>query len=328
MRAVVVKEPGGPDQLVVAEVEVPPVGSTEVKIRVAAAGVNRADVAQREGNYPPPPGTPEWPGLEVSGTVTEVGDQVTGFAVGDQVCALLAGGGYAEEVVVDAGLVLPVPNGVSLIDAAALPEVAATVWSNLFRAAGVGVGDVVLIHGGSSGIGSMAIQLARLAGARVAVTAGSQAKLDFCADLGAETLINYKTEDFVERMRETYPGRADVILDIVGGAYAKKNIRALAQDGTIMHIANQSGEEMVFNPAALMVKRGRFWATTLRGRTLNDKRDIMRDVEKYIWPAIAAGKVRPIVDSTVSFEQAADAHRRMESSEHIGKILLLPTTEE
>ena len=324
MRAVVVKEPGGPEQLTVEDVEVPMLGSTEVKIRVAAAGLNRADVAQREGNYPPPPGTPEWPGLEVSGTITETGSQVTEWKIGDEVCALLAGGGYAEEVVIDAGLVLPVPKGVGLVEAAALPEVAATVWSNLFRAAGVRAGDVVLIHGGSSGIGSMAIQLVKHVGGIVAVTAGTQRKLDFCRELGADTLINYREEDFVERIRDAHPGRADVILDIVGGAYAKQNIRALAQDGTIMHIANQSGDEMVFNPAALMVKRGRFWATTLRGRTLNEKRDIMREVGKHVWPAVEAGSIRPIVDSTFTFAEAADAHRRMESSEHIGKILLIP----
>ena len=324
MRAIVVTEPGGPEQLIIGEVELAPVGPTDVRIRVAAAGVNRADIAQREGNYPPPKGEPEWPGLEVSGTITEVGAEVTDYTVGDEVCALLSGGGYADEVVVDAGLVLPIPAGVSLVEAAALPEVAATVWSNIFRDAGLQEGQVLLVHGGSSGIGSMAIQLAVARGARVATTAGSAKKLAFCADLGAETVINYREEDFAERVREEYPGRANVILDIVGGAYAKQNIRALATDGSIMHIANQSGAPMEFNPAALMVKRGRFWATTLRGRSLADKRSIMAKVREHVWPLVEVGEVRPIVDSTYAFSEAADAHRHMESSEHIGKILLLP----
>lgn len=324
MRAVVVTQPGGPEVLVVQHVEPWPLGSTDVRIRVAASGVNRADVAQRQGTYPSPEGTPEWPGLEVSGTVTELGDDVRGFSVGDRVCALLSGGGYAEDVVVDAGLVLPVPKGIELIDAAALPEVAATVWSNLFQAAEVDEGDVVLIHGGASGIGTMAIQLAKAAGATVAVTAGSAEKLAVCAELGADTLINYREETFVERMRRDHPGGANVILDIIGGAYAADNIRALATGGTIMVIANQSGTTMEFNPFSLMLKRGRIWGTTLRARPIDDKRAIMAELAAHVWPWIEEGRVRPVVDSTFPFSRASEAHARMEASQHIGKILLTP----
>ncbi|MBK0419494.1 NAD(P)H-quinone oxidoreductase [Leucobacter sp. CSA1] len=324
MRAIVVERPGGPEALALREVEDLPLGPGEIRIRVAAAGVNRADVAQREGEYPSPPGAPEWPGLEVSGTVSEVGAGVDRFGAGDEVCALLAGGGYAEEVVVDAQMALPVPEGVGLVEAAALPEVVATVWSNLFRSAEVGAGDVVLVHGGASGVGSMAIQMARLAGARVATTAGSAEKLAFCAGLGAETLINYREEDFAERIAETYPGGADVILDIVGGANASANIRALATDGILVVIANQSGERMSFNPFALMMKRGRLWGTTLRARPVAEKRAIVADMGRRLWPAFASGALRPVVDSVLPFSRAADAHRRMEASEHVGKILLTP----
>ncbi|MGO3146734.1 MAG: NAD(P)H-quinone oxidoreductase [Leucobacter sp.] len=323
MRAIVVKESGGPEMLALSEVGSLSPGAGEVHIRVAAAGINRADIAQREGNYPAPPGAPEWPGLEVSGTIVDVGEGVGRFDVGDEVCALLPSGGYAEEVVVDAGLVLPVPAGISLTQAAALPEAIATVWSNLFFETSIGVGDVVLIHGGASGIGTMAIQLAHLAGARVIVTAGSAEKLAFCAELGAHTLINYREESFVERIAEEYPGGANVILDIVGGANASANIRALAVSGTLILIANQSNERMSFNPFALMMKRGRVLGTTLRSRPLSEKRQIMADIERRVWPAVASGAVKPIIDSILPFSRVAEAHRRMEDSLHTGKILLV-----
>lgn len=323
MRALTVPVPGGPTALTLTELDRPSPAHGEVRIRVAAAGVNRADANQREGHYPSPASSPPWPGLEVSGTIAELGDGGGEWAIGQRVCALLGGGGYAEDVVVDAGLVLPVPDGVSLVEAAALPEVAATVWSNLFRAAGLRAGQTVLIHGGTSGIGTMAIQLARAAGSHVATTAGSAEKLELCRELGADLLIDYHREDFAERVREVYPRGADVILDIVGGAYAKANIHALAPDGTIMVIANQSGAAMDFNPGVLMAKRGRIWATTLRGRELADKREIIAGVREHVWPLIASGAVRPIVDSTFPFSRADDAHRRLDS-DHSGKILLLP----
>lgn len=322
MRAIVATSPGGAEVLEVTELPEPTLGPGEVRIRVAASGLNRADIAQREGRYPSPEGAPDWPGLEVSGVITEVATGVTAFTVGDEVCALLAGGGYAESVTVDAGLVLPVPAGISLVDAAALPEVFATVWSNLVQAAGLRAGDTILIHGGSSGIGTAAIQVAKHLGAQVAVTAGTSEKLAFCERLGATTLINYREENVVERMRSAHPEGANVILDIVGGDYATDNIRVLATGGTIMLIANQSGSPMSFNPFALMLKRGRIWGTTLRARPLEEKRQIIAELREHVWPAIERGEMRPIVDTVFAFEQVRDAHARLESHAHIGKILL------
>jgi putative PIG3 family NAD(P)H quinone oxidoreductase len=287
--------------------------------------VNRADISQRLGRYPSPPGAPEWPGLEVSGTVTEIGAEVSRFAVGDRVCALLAGGGYAEEAVVDERLALPVPDSLELVDAAGLPETLATVWSNVFLNAGLRRGETLLVHGGSSGIGTTAIQLARLAGARVAVTAGSAEKLEVCRALGAEILIDYRAQDFPSVLLEATGGHgADVILDLVGGAYVARNIKALAMNGRIMVIADQGGEEARFTMGHLMAKRGRIWATTLRSRPFEEKAEIMQAVRTDAWPWVASGAFRPVIDSTFSFADAADAHRRMESSEHVGKILLVP----
>jgi putative PIG3 family NAD(P)H quinone oxidoreductase len=322
MRAILVSEPGGPDVLTVGEVDVPPVGSRDIRIQVAAAGVNRADVAQRLGRYPSPPGSPEWPGLEVSGIVAEVGDGVTRFAVGDRVCALLGGGGYADQVVISEDLVLPVPDGIDLVDAAALPETVATVWANVFLAGRLSAGETLLVHGGGSGIGTTAIQLAKLAGARVAVTA-SAAKLDACRELGADILIDYRSEDFVERMLEATDGRgADVILDIVGGPYIARDIAALATNGRILIIANQSDEPATFDPRRLMAKRGSISAATLRARPLEEKATIMQAVRTDAWPWVLSGELRPLVDSRFPIEQAAEAHRRMESSAHTGKIVL------
>src|SRR5690554_3678815 len=265
MRAITVSESGGRENLVLSEVDDLPLGEREVRIRVAAAGLNRADIAQRQGNYPSPPGAPEWPGLEVSGTVTETAPDVTGIRVGERVCALLAGGGYADEVVVHEGLTLPVPDSLDLVEAAALPETLCTVWSNVFMSGELQPGETLLVHGGGSGIGTTAIQMAKLSGARVAVTAGSGEKLAACAELGADILINYREEDFVARIKEETDGAgANVILDIVGGAYAASNVRALAMDGRIMVIGNQSGVPAEFNLGHLMVKRGRIWGTTLR----------------------------------------------------------------
>ncbi len=308
--------------MVIAEVPDPSVGDREVLIRVTAAGVNGADLSQRRGHYNPPRGAPEWLGLEVSGEVTSVGSGVTEWSAGDRVCALLAGGGYAEFVAVDAGLVLPLPAGVELVEAAGLPEVAATVWSNVFGHARLLSGETLLVHGGSSGIGSMAIQLGVAAGARVITTAGSPEKAAFCRRLGAEVAIDYTQQDFPEVVADVTDGHgADVILDIVGGDYLERNIRALAREGRIMEIASRRGPS-TFDINHLMIKRGLIWATTLRSRPLDEKIAIIAEVREQVWPMIEDGRVRPIVDSVFPFEDAVEAHIRMESSMHIGKILL------
>ncbi|MFC5931269.1 NAD(P)H-quinone oxidoreductase [Cryobacterium melibiosiphilum] len=300
-------------------------GARDIRIKVAAAGVNRADVMQRQGRYPSPADAPQWPGLEVSGLVIEVGGEVTRFGLGDRVCALLAGGGYATEAVVHEDLALLVPLSMDLIDAAALPEALATVWSNVLMSGALVPGETLLVHGGSSGIGTTAIQLARLAGARVAVTAGSAEKLAACESLGAEILINYREQDFVTELKAATDGRgADVILDIMGGSYAARNIDALAVNGRVMVLANQSGEPATFDPFRLMQKRGRYWGTTLRSRPLAEKVAIMRALEAAAWPWIVSGAFRPVIDSRFRFTEAADAHRRLEASTHVGKILLVP----
>lgn len=323
MRAIVVTSTEGAGTLKVTEVDAPSIEPGQLRIRVAAAGINRADLSQRQGNYPSPPGAPDWPGLEVSGVVTEAVGDVRDFAVGDRVCALLAGGGYSEEVVVDAGLALKVPDSLELTDAAALPEALATVWSNIVMSAELAAGETILVHGGGSGIGTMAIQIAKLLGGRVAVTAGSSEKLAVCAGLGADLLINYRDEDFVDRISTEWGG-VDVILDIMGGSYMSRNIDALAMDGRIMVIANQSGENADFNPFRLMRKRGRIWGTTLRARPLAQKTAIMDDVRARAWPWVESGQLIPVVDSRFSFDDVDEAHARLESSAHSGKILLVP----
>jgi putative PIG3 family NAD(P)H quinone oxidoreductase len=293
-----------------------------VLIDVAAAGINGADLAQRRGAYPSPAGAPDWPGLEVSGTVAQIGAAVNGFATGDRVCALIPGGGYAELVSVDERLVLPVPAGVDLIDAAGLPEVAATVWSNVFMLAELHQGQTLLVHGGSSGIGSMAIQLGVALGARVIATAGSDSKVAFCESLGAIG-VNYREQDFVQSVNQsTGDEGANVVLDMVGGDYIARDIHALAIDGRIMVIANKSGAASEFDVGRLMAKRGRIWGTTLRARPIEERSRIIAEVREQVWPLIERGDVRPIVDSRFPLFSAADAHRRMESSQHIGKILL------
>ncbi|MCU1536423.1 MAG: quinone oxidoreductase, family [Humibacillus sp.] len=323
MRAITIPSPGGPEALVPDEVADPEVGLGEVLIDVVAAGVTRADVMQRMGHYPPPPGASELPGLEVSGRVLEVGDGVTEWAPGDEVCALLEGGGYAERVVVPAGQVLPVPTGVSLVDAAGLPEVAATVWSNVFLTANIQPGQVLLVHGGSSGIGTMAIQLAKAAGARVAVTAGSADKLDYCASLGADILVNYRDEDFVDRVRDDTNGHgADVILDNMGASYLARNVELLAPGGRLVTIGLMGGRRGELDLGALLAKRGAVIATSLRSRPAMEKAAIVAAVREHVWPLIEAGQVRPIIHSRHPLDQAAEAHREMEASGHIGKILL------
>jgi putative PIG3 family NAD(P)H quinone oxidoreductase len=305
--------------------EIPDVGPEvgEVLIEVSAAGVNRADLLQAAGNYPPPPGASQTIGLEVSGTVAAVGDGVTQWAVGQQVCALLAGGGYAEFVAVPAGQVMPVPEGVPLQHAAALPEVACTVWSNLIMTADLAAGQLLLIHGGSSGIGTHGIQVARALGARVAVTAGAQNKLDLCAELGAEITINYRDEDFVERIRGE--GGANVILDIMGAKYLDRNVDALATGGRLVIIGMQGGVKAELNIGKLLGKRAGVIATALRSRPVDgqgSKTEIVEQVSANVWPMIADGQVRPIIGAEFPIDQAKAAHELLASGEVSGKILL------
>ncbi|MFC8726634.1 NAD(P)H-quinone oxidoreductase [Streptomyces bacillaris] len=324
MHAITIPEPGGPEALVWAEVPDPVPGDGEVLVQVVASAVNRADVLQRQGFYDPPPGASPYPGLECAGRIVALGPGVTGWAVGDEVCALLSGGGYAEKVAVPVGQLLPVPDGVELTVAAALPEVTATVWSNVFLISHLRPGETVLIHGGSSGIGTMAIQLAKAVGARVAVTAGSPEKLARCAELGADILINYREQDFVEEVRENTAGAgADVILDIVGAKYLERNVQALAVNGRLAIIGLQGGVKGELNLGALLAKRAAVTATSLRGRPLAEKAAIVAAVREHVWPLIADGVVRPVVDRTVPMEDAAEAHRVLESSTHVGKVLLI-----
>lgn len=323
MRAVTLPEFGDESVLTLAEVPDPQPGSGEVVIDVAAAGVNRADLLQRQGYYPPPKGESDIPGLEVSGTISAVGDDVDGWSVGAEVCAVLAGGGYAEKVAVPAGQLLPVPSGVSLIDAAGLPEVACTVWSNIVMTAHLQEGEVFLQHGGSSGIGTMSIQVARALGARVAVTAGSAEKLERCRELGAEILIDYKQQDFVEQIKDAADGRgADVILDVIGAKYLARNVSALAPDGRLVIIGMQGGAKAELNIGALLAKRGSVIATSLRGRDKADKERIVAEVRKHLWPLIESGQIKPVIDRTMQLDQVADAHRLLNDSTHIGKVLL------
>ena len=323
MRAVVITEPGGPDVLRVQEVPDPSAEPGEVVLDVAATAVNRADLMQRMGHYPPPAGCPPWPGLECSGTVREVGQGVTDWQVGDQACALLAGGGYAEQVAVPVGQLLPLPAGVSLMDAAALPEVTCTVWSNVFMLATLRPGEVLLVHGGSSGIGTMAIQLARQIGATVAVTAGSAAKLDRCRELGASILVNYRDQDFVEQVRQATDGRgADVILDNMGAIYLARNVELLATNGRLVVIGLQGGRKAELDLGTLLGKRAAVLATTLRARSAAEKATIVSSVREHVWPLLESGVVRPVIDSRLPLAEAAQAHRLVEASTHIGKVLL------
>lgn len=323
MHAITIPEPGGPEALVWAEVPDPVPGEGEVLVDVVASAVNRADVSQRQGNYPPPPGASVYPGLECAGRISAVGAGVTGWSVGDEVCALLAGGGYAEKVAVPAGQLLPVPDGIDLAQAAVLPEVACTVWSNVFMVAHLRPGETLLVHGGSSGIGTMAIQLAKAVGARVAVTAGSPGKLARCAELGADILIDYREQDFVEELRKATDGAgADVILDIVGAKYLDRNVQSLAVNGRLAIIGLQGGAKGELNLGALLRKRAAVTATSLRGRPLAEKAAIVAAVREHVWPLVADGVVRPVVDRTLPMDQAAEAHRVVESSSHIGKVLL------
>ncbi|GAA2058445.1 NAD(P)H-quinone oxidoreductase [Williamsia deligens] len=323
MRVISVQDEGPESVLVPATADKPTPGPGEVLIAVAAAGINRADLMQRQGLYPPPPGASEILGLEVSGTVEQVGDGVESFTVGDEVCALLAGGGYAEYVAVPAVQVLPVPDGVDLIEAAALPEVSATVWSNLVLAARLQSGEQLLVHGGASGIGTHAIQLARALGAHIAVTAGSQRKLDICAEFGATTLIDYHQDDFVDVIDDA--GGADVILDIIGAKYLARNVTALAPGGRLVVIGMQGGTTAELDLSTLLRKRGSVIATNLRGRPVdgpNGKGALMAGVHETTWPLIASGDIRPVVDRTFPLEEADAAHRHLDGGDAVGKVLL------
>ncbi|MFD6496901.1 NAD(P)H-quinone oxidoreductase [Streptomyces sp. NPDC060188] len=324
MYAITIPEPGGPEALVWDEVPDPVPGEGEVLVEVVASAVNRADLLQRQGMYNPPPGASAYPGLECSGRVVEVGTGVSGWAVGDEVCALLAGGGYAQKVAVPAGQLLPVPKGLNVLQAAALPEVTCTVWSNVFMVAHLLPGETLLVHGGSSGIGTMAIQLAKAVGAKVAVTAGTKEKLDFCAGLGADILINYREQDFVEEIERATDGAgADVILDNMGAKYLDRNVRALAVNGRLAIIGMQGGVKGELNIATLLNKRAAVTATSLRARPLGEKTAIVAAVREHVWPLIDGGHVRPVVDRELPMSEAAEAHRVLEESGHIGKVLLV-----
>jgi putative PIG3 family NAD(P)H quinone oxidoreductase len=323
MRAVVIDHPGGPEVLTLREVPDLAPGPDEVVLATTAAGVNRADLMQRQGFYPPPPGAPPYPGLECSGTVTAVGSAVTGWHPGDQVCALLAGGGYAEQVAVPAGQLLPLPAGIGLLEAAALPEAACTVYSNIVMYAGLAPGETLLVHGGASGIGTLAIQLGHALGARVVCTAGTAEKLARCRELGADLAVNYRDEDFVSAALSFTGGHgADVILDIIGAAYLQRNVTALASGGRLVVIGLQGGGTGELDLAQLLRKRATVHASTLRSRPLAEKAAIVSSVHAEVWPLVSSGQVKPVIETTLPLTEAVQAHRLMEASGHIGKILL------
>ncbi|MBN9610649.1 MAG: NAD(P)H-quinone oxidoreductase [Actinobacteria bacterium 69-20] len=326
MYAARISAPGGPEVLGWGEVPEPRLRPGEVLIDVAAAGVNRADLLQRLGRYDPPPGESDILGLECSGTIVAAHDDVRGVAVGQHVCALLAGGGYAEQVAVPATQVLPLPQGVSLADAAALPEAVCTVWSNLVLTAGLSPGHFVLVHGGSSGVGTAAVQIARAIGARVGVTASSTDKLDACRELGADVLIDYRTEDFVERTLQATSGRgADVILDVVGGPYLARNVRALADGGRLVIIGLLGGATGELNLSALMARRAGVIGTQLRTRPATgpgSKAEVVAAVGDHVWPLIASGAVRPVIGARFPMDRAGAAHRLLESGHVVGKVVL------
>ncbi len=323
MTAIEIERPGDPDVLVPVSRPVPTPGHGEVLVQVAAAGVNRPDIVQRLGLYPPPPGASDIPGLEVAGIIVDVGAGVTRWKNGDQVTALVAGGGYAEYCLADAALALPVPTGLSLEQAAALPETLFTVWTNVFDRARLAPGETILIHGGTSGIGTAAIQMASCFGARVLATAGSAEKCTACTGLGAYRAINYRAEDFVAAALEATDGRGvDVILDMVGGDYVERNIKALATEGRLVNIAFLQGPKVELNLMPLMLKRLAMTGSTLRPRSLEQKTAIAEALEERVWPLINAGRIAPVIDSTFPLKDAAKAHKRMESGAHIGKIVL------
>jgi NADPH:quinone reductase len=323
MTVVEIAAPGGPEQLKPARRPVPQPGEGEVLVRVAAAGVNRPDVMQRQGRYPPPPGASDLPGLEIAGEIVALGPKVTGKSVGETVTALLPGGGYAAYAVAAAPLCLPIPNGISVVEAAAIPETFFTVWTNLFDRGRCKPGETVLIHGGTSGIGTTAIQLAAAWGARVFATAGSDDKARACERLGAVRGINYRTEDFVEVMRAQTDGKGvDVILDMVAGSYVPRNLDIAALEGRVVVISLLGGSRAEINMGLILTKRLTLTGSTLRARTVAQKAEVADAVHKNIWPLLSAGRVRPVIHATFPLAEAAEAHRLMETSNHIGKIVL------
>ncbi len=323
MRAVVVTEPGGPEVLAVHDLPDPEPGPGEVVLDVAASAVNRADLLQRQGRYPVPPGASEVLGLECSGTVAAVGEGVEGWQAGDEACALLSGGGYATRVAVPAGQLMPLPEGVDLVTAASLPEVACTVWSNVFMLGGLEAGKALLVHGGGGGIGTHAIQVAHALGATVLTTAGSDDKLELCRSLGADVTINYREQDFVEEVRRATDGRGvDVILDNIGAKYLSRNVDALAMDGRLVVIGMQGGVKGELNLGTVLGKRAVVTGSLLRPRPVEEKAAICAEVVEHVWPLVASGAVRPIVHTTLPLDRVSEAHALMEDSSHSGKILL------
>ncbi len=323
MTAIEIREPGGPEVLVPTTRPRPEPGAGEVLVKVAAAGVNRPDVLQRKGGYPPPPGASDIPGLEIAGTVVALGENTSEWRLGDEVTALVTGGGYAEYCVAPAAQCLPVPQGLSLVEAAALPETFFTVWVNVFERGGLRSGESFLVHGGSSGIGTTAIQLAKAFGARVFATAGSAEKCAACEKLGAERAINYREEDFVAVVKEaTEKKGVDLILDMVGGDYVQRNIKALATDGRLSYIAFLGGSKVEVDLAPLMLKRITLTGSTLRARSVEFKAGIARQLREKVWPKLEAGEVGPVMAASFPLAAAGEAHALMESSTHIGKIVL------
>lgn len=324
MRAVIAPTPGGPDALQVVELPDPTPGPEDLVVDVVATAVNRADVLQRKGHYPPPPGSPSTLGLELSGTVAAIGSAVEGWAVGDEVCAVVGGGGYAEMAVVPASTAMPPPPGLDLLSAAAVPEVFATAWDNVFRRAGLRAGETVLLHGGSSGVGTAGIQLARRAGAEVVVTVGTEKKAQACRELGADLAVNYREEeDFAAAVREARDGRGvDVVLDIIGGPYLRQNLSVLEADGRMAVIGLMGGPKAELNMGMLLMKRLTVIGSTLRARPVAEKAEIARSLVADVWPGFADGSLRPVVHSRYPLDRVAEAHAEMESSTHIGKILL------
>ncbi len=324
MNAIEIAEPGDANMLRLADIPVPEPGPGEVLIKVEAAAVNRPDVAQRLGVYPPPPGAPDTPGLDVAGPVAALGPRAGGIKLGDEVCALVAGGGYADYCAAPTATCLPFPDGFSAVEAAAIPETFFTVWSNVFDRAGLTAGESLLVHGGTSGIGTAAIMLAKCFGARVLTTAGSDEKCEVCLKLGADHAINYREQDFVEAVRRETGGGVNVVLDMVGGDYIVRNMKCLAPDGRHVSIAFLKGGEATVNLAPLMMKRLTLTGSTLRARGADFKGAVADALRDKVWPLFDRGRIRPLIDSTFPLAEAAAAHRRMESSVHMGKIILIP----
>jgi NADPH2:quinone reductase len=323
MIAIEITEAGEPEVLKPTERAVPSPADDEVLIKIAAAGVNRPDVLQRRGQYPPPPGASDIPGLEVAGSVAALGKQVNSLSIGDKVCALVTGGGYAEYCTAPASVCLPIPNGLTLIQAAALPETFFTVWSNVFERAKLAAGETLLVHGGTSGIGTAAIQLAKAFDAKVFVTAGSSAKCQFCRELGADAAINYREQDFVQEIEQLTAGHGvDVILDMIGGDYFPRHLKCMGSEGRLVQIAVQNGAKAEINLVPIMLKRLTLTGSTLRAREIAFKAKIAKNLYEQVWPLLEYGQIKPVIHATFPVTEAAKAHALMESSRHIGKIIL------